>query len=86
MTQREDLRLGLSETFTFDDLDRLTSAQVAGNTALSYGFDVVGNITHKSDTGNPFLYTTSAVHAVTQITAGQTTQNLSYDNNGNLAN
>ena len=85
MTSRSDVRLGLSEAFTFDDLDRLTGGQVNSQTAATYAFDVVGNITEKSDAGNPFLYTSSAVHAVTEITVGATTQNLSYDPNGNLS-
>ena len=34
--------------------------------------------------GNPYLCTSSAVHAVTEITAGGTTQTLNYDDNGNL--
>lgn len=86
MTSRGDLVHSLTESFTFDNLDRMTSAQVAGATAATYGFDVVGNITEKSDVGDPYLYTSAAVHAVTQITAGATTQSLSYDSNGNLAN
>ena len=85
MTSRGDVRQGLSESFTFDDLDRLTSGLVAGGTTATYGFDVVGNITEKSDAGDPFLYTSSAVHAVTEITVGGSTQNLSYDPNGNLS-
>jgi RHS repeat-associated protein len=84
MTSRGDVRLGLSEAFTFDDLDRLTSGQVAGGTTSTYDFDVVGNITEKSDSGSPYLYTGSS-HAVTQIITGQATQNLSYDPNGNLS-
>ncbi|MCP5130848.1 MAG: RHS repeat-associated core domain-containing protein [Pseudomonadales bacterium] len=84
MESRSDLRLGLSEAFSFDDLDRLTSGSVIGGTPATYGFDVVGNITEKSDVGNPYLYTSSAVHAVTEITAGGTTQTLNYDDNGNL--
>lgn len=86
MTTRGDVRQGLSEAFTFDDLDRLTSGLVAGGTTATYAFDVVGNITEKSDTGNPYLYTSPKVHAVTEITVGGTTQNLSYDPNGNLSN
>lgn len=86
MTSRSDVMQGLSETFTFDNLDRLTSGQVAGATTVDYAFDRTGNITEKSDMGDPFLYTTSKVHAVTQITVGGTTKNLSYDNNGNLSN
>lgn len=86
MTSRNDVVNTLSESFTFDNLDRLTSAQVAGATAATYDFDVTGNITKKSDMGDPFLYTTAKVHAVTQLTVGATTKNLSYDNNGNLSN
>ena len=85
MTSRDDVAQSLSEAFTFDDLDRLTSGLVAGGTTATYAFDVVGNITEKSDTGAPYLYTTSKVHAVTEITVGGTTKNLSYDPNGNLS-
>jgi RHS repeat-associated protein len=85
MISRGDVRQGLSEAFTFDNLDRLTSGLVAGGTTATYAFDVVGNITEKSDAGNPYLYTTSKVHAVTEITVGGTTKNLSYDSNGNLS-
>ena len=66
-TSRSDVRLGLSESFTFDDLDRLTGGHVNSQTAATYGFDVVGNITEKSDGGNPYLYTSPALHAVSQI-------------------
>jgi hypothetical protein len=66
------MRLGLSESFTFDDLDRLTGGQVNSHTAATYGFYVVGNITEKSDAGNPYLYTSPALHAVSQIGCNST--------------
>ncbi len=86
MEARSDVLHGLTETFTFDNLERLTSAQVTGASAVNYNFDAIGNITEKSDTGNPYSYTTSALHAVTQIQVGPTTQHLNYDIQGNLQN
>ncbi|QQS58899.1 hypothetical protein IPN35_04875 [Candidatus Peregrinibacteria bacterium] len=73
--------------YTYDDLDRLTSATIT-NTAnnddytRTYAYDSIGNITNKSDVG-AYTYLQNnyaSPHAVTQ--AG--TQNFTYDNNGNL--
>ncbi|MDX2349628.1 MAG: RHS repeat-associated core domain-containing protein [Porticoccus sp.] len=70
----------LTENFLYDGLNRLTSYAVVGETAKTISYDLLGNITNKSDVG---AYTYGAgnagPHAVTD--AGGTT--YSYDANGN---
>ena len=84
MLTRNDVLQSLSETFTYDDLDRLTSAEVTGQTAVQYAFDEVGSITQKSDVASVYDYVSGPQHAVTLLTQGASTQSLSYDGNGNL--
>jgi len=76
----------LEENFLYDGLNRLTTYHVVGQTAKTISYDLLGNITNKSDVGN-YSYGTANTssagdagpHAV--INAGGTT--YSYDNNGN---
>ncbi len=56
----------LQENFTYDNLDRLTKAQVNTNTALSTTFDNSGNVTSKSDVGT-YVYNAPQPHAVGNI-------------------
>nr|WP_281375573.1 RHS repeat-associated core domain-containing protein [Haloferula luteola] len=52
LTQRKDLRDGKSETFAYDNLDRLTASHLTtgGATATrTYGYDPRGNLTRKGD-------------------------------------
>ena len=84
MLTRDDVLQSLSETFTYDNLDRLTSAEVTGQTAVQYAFDEVGSITQKSDVASVYDYVSGPQHAVTLLTQGASTQSLSYDGNGNL--
>lgn len=81
---REDARSGISETFVYDGLDRLTTATLTGvpgvsSSTLSLGYDAAGNITSKSDVGS-YQYDPQRPFAVTQ--AG--TRSYTYDPNGNL--
>ena len=48
LQSRQDLRQGLTESFSYDALDRLTLA--AGPASLSINYDAIGNITSRSDT------------------------------------
>ena len=61
----------LTERFTYDNLNRLTSSQVTGQTAMCVSYDAHGNITSKTGVGS---YTYGAgnagPHAV--ITVGST--------------
>jgi RHS repeat-associated protein len=83
-----DTDTGKTQTFTYDDLYRLTGTSVtnSANTAdysRSYSYSPIGNIT--AFDGTTYLYTDTGYsnpHAVTNI--GGTS--YIYDNNGNLTN
>ncbi len=94
LTSRKDnLQSGLTETFQYDDLHRLTSAQVGANPtqATSYDANGIGNIDNKSDVGTySYIATVGACsyaglppqpHAVREIAASSLT--YCYDANGN---
>jgi RHS repeat-associated protein len=84
LTSREDVLRGLSETFDYDGLNRLSNSRVAGRPAVFIGYDELGNIVSKSDVG---IYTYggngAGPHAVTSI-SGPKSANYLYDANGNL--
>jgi RHS repeat-associated protein len=87
---RADLLRGLSEDFGQDDFNRLSGATVddgTSTTPVSYAYDVLGNLTEKSDHG---AYSYSGLdagpHAVTSVlTPSPDSQTLdyAYDGNGN---
>ncbi len=83
---KNDVMNGVSESYSYDNLDRLTSSlinvnngQQSLNQTTNYSYDAVGNITNKSNVG-AYYYASSRPHAVTQ--AGGT--NYGYDANGNM--
>lgn len=69
----------LTENFGYDGLNRLTSYHVVGQTEKTIDYDLLGNITNKSDVGTYTYGTNAGPHAVTS--AGGTT--YVYDDNGN---
>ncbi|MGH3804907.1 MAG: hypothetical protein ACRDTD_33140, partial [Pseudonocardiaceae bacterium] len=77
LTQRQDLRLGLTENFGYDNLYRLTS--ITGTDPRTLTYDALGNIASKSGVGS-YTYHASKKHAVT--VAGSNT--YGYDANGNM--
>jgi RHS repeat-associated protein len=85
--QRQDTNSGnLTETFSYDALNRLIQASRSVNpTLLSYTYDSVGNLLSKSDVGNytypPFG--SAQPHAVSSIGGGAVTTTFTYDGNGN---
>ena len=92
LTSRGETSVGkmLTERFTYDNLNRLTEAQVTGRSAQTVRYDALGNITCKSDLDNTDCtamrarnYTYGAgdagPHAVTR--AGS--HSYTYDANGN---
>ncbi len=71
----------LSETCTYDSLNRLVSTiNAATNTTTLY--DSLGNITARSDVGT-YLYGTRP-HAVSSVSSASSVVNYSYDLNGNI--
>lgn len=61
----------VSESFGYDISNRLTSAQVTDGggvqPAIAYGYDALGDITSKSDTGTYSYGSSASPHAVTSI-------------------
>lgn len=86
VTSRQDTTTGLSETYAYDSLNRLTS--VSGSSPKLYEYDFLGNIVNKSDVtpvvpGGAYSYIPgNKPHAVRQ--AGPSLS-FTYDANGNMA-
>jgi len=100
LTRRQDDNQNLIETFGYDSLNRLTTAQVnstgAGILTTSYAYDAIGNITCKSDvsdctgsspnyTYNPSGTNSTRPHAVTRVNfTAGAYRSYQYDANGQL--
>ncbi|EUB98023.1 RHS repeat-associated core domain containing protein-containing protein, partial [Rhizobium sp. CF080] len=74
-----------SWTYAYDDLDRLTSADNAGNNALdeTYSYSSTGNLLSRTRIAGTYTYPAGAAirpHAATQIG----TKPIGYDANGNM--
>jgi RHS repeat-associated protein len=89
VTLRDDLVNDIRESFEYDRLDRLTATHVASdvyesisdlNTTQSLSYDVLGNITYKSDIGSYFYGSSEQPHAAKR--AGSKLYH--YDANGNM--
>jgi RHS repeat-associated protein len=84
---RADANTSLSETFTYDNLNRVTSATVSQSVApvKNFSYDAIGNLLTKSDVGNyTYPLAGSALpHAVTSISGGTVSTSFTYDPNGN---
>ena len=84
---RVDSNTNLSESATYDALNRMLSATIASNIApvKNFSFDALGNLTTKSDVGT-YTYPTpgsSHPHAVSSISGGVISTTFTYDPNGN---
>lgn len=77
LTQRQNIALGLAESFGYDNLHRLTS--ITGPEPRTIAYDAMGNITSKTSVGT-YTYHATKKHQVTA--AGSTT--YGYDANGNM--
>jgi hypothetical protein len=76
-----DANTSLSETFTYDSLNRLTSSVVNLSLSKTFTYDVIGNLITKSDVGT-YVYPaggTPLPHAVSSISGAS----FAYDGNGN---
>jgi YD repeat-containing protein len=84
---RSDSNESLTETLTYDNLNRLTSATVSQNVApvKTFAYDPVGNLLTKSDVGT-YTYPppgSPQPHAVTSIAGSAFNTTFTYDPNGN---
>jgi RHS repeat-associated protein len=79
LSSRQDLRQALTESFTYDALDRLTLASGPAAQSTSIAYDAIGNISSKTGVGS-YTYHATRKHAV--VSAGGAS--YSYDGNGNL--
>lgn len=89
LTQRQDLVQNppVSETFGYDQLNRLVSASRNGAATLSMSYSLDGNIESKSDVGNYAYGGAVRPHAVTAVSGGpRGSMSFSYDANGNMTN
>lgn len=84
LLQRQDLRQGISEDFSYDEQNRLLTARRNGAQSLAMSYDPAGRIRSKSDVGT---YSYGAAHpgAVGAVSGGPAgTQSFGYDANGNI--
>ncbi len=73
LTTRTDSRSGyesLTETFSYDDINRLTSGEINSSTTYSYSYtsDGAGNFNSKSDAGTYVYADSDKPHQLTKIT------------------
>jgi len=91
---RSDVISGLSESFIYDNINRVTAAtavSATANTLSSFAYDSIGNMVTKSDVG-AYTYNASGAgsirpHAVASITGtvnGVVNPTFTYDANGNM--
>ena len=67
LTSRNDAIKSKTESFTYDNLNRLLTATVTGLPGLTINYASGGNITSKTDVGN-YTYHPSKINAVTNVT------------------
>jgi len=67
LTERKDNKRNLTETFDYDNLNRVTNVYKNGNETLTIEYDKLGNIIYKSDIGT-YNYFGDSPHRLTSIT------------------
>ena len=70
-----------TQTFQYDDLNRLTQAAGAGYGTLNYAYDSIGNMLNKAGVNMVYGEGSAGPHAVTSTDSGLT---MAYDANGNM--
>lgn len=78
---------GLTQTYGYDNLSRLTSANLAGGNAASFGYDAVGNRTTAGNTSptNSTSYTVAGTsNRMTQSVTGGLTRTFTHNDNGDI--
>ena len=85
---RSDANTSMSESFTYDGLNRLTSATVNLTPAplvKTFSYSAIGNMLSKSDVGT-YAYPAAGSplpHAVMNVSGGSISSTFTYDANGN---
>lgn len=67
LTWRKDANRNLTENFTYDNLDRLTSASITGGAMVNFTFNNNGNIETSTPAG-AYTYDAAKPHAVATVT------------------
>ncbi len=67
LLQRKDAIYNLTEDFTYDNLNRLTSSTVDGMNSISLTYTANGNINSKSDAGDLYHYDNNKINALVKI-------------------
>lgn len=83
LIRREDARVGVTENFQYDNLNRLIRSQVVGQDPITVTYNALGNIVSRSDVGT-YTYNSSGSqpHAVVSI-SGPRGNRYAYDAAGN---
>ena len=87
LERRTDNLQTRAETFTYDSLNRLLTADIPAVSSKSYSYDGVGNIMSKSDYADLYVYGENGYgpNAVTSVTlGGSPVATYDYDLNGNM--
>ncbi len=79
LTEREDITQTNTESFLYDDLNRIKQSVLNG-TIKNYTYDALGNIKTKTGVSGTYIYGGPRPHAVTSIGG----HNVLYDANGNV--
>lgn len=76
----------VTETYTYDKIDRMTNIAYTGGASVSYVFDENGNITSRTDATGTSTYVYDRLNRLTQENLpGGRTNNYTYDAASNLA-
>jgi RHS repeat-associated protein len=83
LLSRKDNIRALTESFTYDPLDRFASANLNGVSSLTVNYNTAASINSKSDAGGSYSYAGPPAHAVTSITnpsaaISAQTENITY--------
>ena len=79
---RRDNAINKTETFEYDNLNRVRLSTISGGDTTEIRYDDSGNIIYKSGVGS-YYYESGKPHAVTRV-AGEMANNYQYDASGNM--